>query len=338
MGTNSVGWAVGDGGTIVKTTDGGVTWSAQTSPATGRLWAVKAYDGSTAMATGDNGVVVRTTDGTNWNTMTSPTAEQLFTVDMTGQASAIVGGYASAWRTTDGGVTWTVSASVPSAVATFRHISMVDSLNGFAATSAQAIWKTVDGGANWTTAISVGGANVYTMSMADKLHGFAPAGNGGTLITTSDGWQTISSTTFNVWGAWGSVAADANTYISVAPASSWDYTVADAGANAQVTDYGSAPNNWAGAGNTNMFGVCLQAINGSTTAGPGWTVDGNNTCTAADSDPWKAVPTSVAKLAYAAGAGTTGRADVVWGFRSANNQTPGTYSATVVFEALAPNV
>ncbi len=34
----TVGWAVGDLGTILKTTDGGTTWSSQTSGTTNNLW------------------------------------------------------------------------------------------------------------------------------------------------------------------------------------------------------------------------------------------------------------------------------------------------------------
>jgi hypothetical protein len=218
-----------------------------------------------------------------------------------------------------------------------RDVSMVDASNGFATTAGTPIWKTVDGGANWTVAISIAGANLFGLSMLDASRGVATAG-GGLTYTTTNGWATATTTSFNAYGGNDAVQVDANTAVMVAPSSSYWYTAADAGANAQVTDYGSAPNNWAGSGNSNMFGMCLQAINASTTAAPGWTVDGNGTCTSSDSDPWKAVPATITKLAYVSVAGNTGRADLTWGFRAANNQTPGTYSATVVFEALAPNV
>jgi photosystem II stability/assembly factor-like uncharacterized protein len=63
----AVGWAVGDGGTVVRTTDGGETWVAQRTPGT-------LYDfGAVSFPRGDNevgylsipgtAVLLRTTDG-----------------------------------------------------------------------------------------------------------------------------------------------------------------------------------------------------------------------------------------------------------------------------------
>ena len=57
------GWAVGFGGTIVHTSDGGATWAAQTSGTTNEFFSVEFTDASNGWAVGDNGTIVHTSDG-----------------------------------------------------------------------------------------------------------------------------------------------------------------------------------------------------------------------------------------------------------------------------------
>ena len=66
------GWAVGDSGGIVHTTDGGA-WVAETSGTTSNLKAISASNPSLAWAAGENGALLRTTDsGTTWSTIAGP--------------------------------------------------------------------------------------------------------------------------------------------------------------------------------------------------------------------------------------------------------------------------
>ena len=57
------GWAVGDGGTILATTDGGATWSAQSSGTTVDLGAVAFTDATHGWAVGDGGTILVTANG-----------------------------------------------------------------------------------------------------------------------------------------------------------------------------------------------------------------------------------------------------------------------------------
>jgi photosystem II stability/assembly factor-like uncharacterized protein len=59
---SKVAWAVGTGGTIIKTTDG-ETWEPQASGVATDLRAVEAVDAQTAWAVGADGVILHTTDG-----------------------------------------------------------------------------------------------------------------------------------------------------------------------------------------------------------------------------------------------------------------------------------
>src|SRR5713101_8159986 len=51
--------AVGEPGTILRTTDGGATWSIQSSPTTSTLRGVSFTDANVGTAVGDSGTIVR---------------------------------------------------------------------------------------------------------------------------------------------------------------------------------------------------------------------------------------------------------------------------------------
>src|SRR6266446_357618 len=57
----NTGTVVGEYGTIVRTTDGGNSWTIQASGTTETLWAVSFTDANHGTAVGEGGVIVRTT-------------------------------------------------------------------------------------------------------------------------------------------------------------------------------------------------------------------------------------------------------------------------------------
>jgi photosystem II stability/assembly factor-like uncharacterized protein len=57
------GWAVGDGGVIISTADGGQTWRPQTSGVGDDLFDVKFFDESDGWAVGGGGTMLHTRDG-----------------------------------------------------------------------------------------------------------------------------------------------------------------------------------------------------------------------------------------------------------------------------------
>ena len=93
-------YAVGDGGVILKSTDGGTTWIQKTSNTTNRLNSVYALDISTIMAVGDNGTIVRSSNqGANWTVDASGT-----TANLRGITIGSVGLFVfRAWAVGDGG-------------------------------------------------------------------------------------------------------------------------------------------------------------------------------------------------------------------------------------------
>ena len=59
----STGTAVGFGGTILRTADGGAAWTAQSSGTTNALYGVSFADANSGTAVGDYGTILRTDTG-----------------------------------------------------------------------------------------------------------------------------------------------------------------------------------------------------------------------------------------------------------------------------------
>ena len=107
---SGVGYAVGDAGTILKSTDAGMAWSALTSGTTQNLYDVYFLNEAEGVAVGDGGTIRRTTDGgASWATVVSGVRDGLRSVSFNG-ANGICGGLSQdILYSTDSGATWHVS-------------------------------------------------------------------------------------------------------------------------------------------------------------------------------------------------------------------------------------
>src|SRR6476660_4738195 len=69
---SGIAFVVGDGGTILKSTNAGVTWAPLLSGITNTLYDVHLFDATQGVAVGDLGLILRTTDGgAMWQSVTS---------------------------------------------------------------------------------------------------------------------------------------------------------------------------------------------------------------------------------------------------------------------------
>jgi photosystem II stability/assembly factor-like uncharacterized protein len=112
---NMKGWCVGSGKTVIRTTDGGATWSTVTLMGSGSfdLIGVYFFDDQLGWASGTNGAIIRTTNGgTTWTRINSGTNTDL------------------------------------------NKVVFTDALNGYAAGESGVILKSVTGGTSWTSVAS----------------------------------------------------------------------------------------------------------------------------------------------------------------------------------------
>ena len=200
----SSGWAVGGAAstaTIRHTTNGGDTWTTQTSPVAQLLRSVYAIDANTAIAVGDNGTILRTTDGgANWGSVTSGTTNPLISVSFADAAYGwAVGSIATIKRTSNGGATWgsqtsTVSGHLRGVACASNTI--VTGVGGTTDNLFQTRIRTTGGGSSWTTQVdgTVNGV-VYCVSYVSSTTGMMAGAGGLVYITTNGGsnWPGVTS-------------------------------------------------------------------------------------------------------------------------------------------------
>jgi photosystem II stability/assembly factor-like uncharacterized protein len=106
---SKVGMAVGRWGVVIKTTDGGRSWTQLKHGLTSDLlWSVALLDANTAVAVGQQGVILHTLDGgATWTRRESGTPLWLTGVAFADASRGlIVGNAGTILRTNDGGLTW----------------------------------------------------------------------------------------------------------------------------------------------------------------------------------------------------------------------------------------
>jgi len=177
--------AVGEGGSILRTSDGGATWEFEESGTTAWLEGVAFVNANVGLAVG--GGILRTTDG--GFTWTAQTATFLHLRGVSfGDASTAtaVGDGGRILRTTDGGITWT-----PQDSGTFSQlfaVSFVDANTGWAVGfptyPGPTIIHTTDGGATWKP--QEYDSLLYGVSFVDANMGWA-VGDLGKILRTTDG-------------------------------------------------------------------------------------------------------------------------------------------------------
>lgn len=192
---SNIGTAVGDSGTIIRTTDGGVHWVQQSGVTNKNLFGVYLSDSNGVTVVGDSGIILRTNDGgSSWNThMTEPSVvgvpNYLHSVQMFNTSRGIAVGHITIHRTFDGWNTWTTQISpLPG----LNALSFIDTNHGVAAGGG--IIRTTNGGLNWTTIWTGGDMNFSGVVMIDS-NTFIAVGythQSEVILRTTDGgssWQ-----------------------------------------------------------------------------------------------------------------------------------------------------
>jgi photosystem II stability/assembly factor-like uncharacterized protein len=107
--TPDKGFAVGEDGLILQTTNGGDTWEQHNFPTTDNLYAIHFYDADTGYAVGGTemitGLILKTTDGgASWHKQFIPSNWPLYAVATTGNCASTGGLWCLLFGTTNGGI------------------------------------------------------------------------------------------------------------------------------------------------------------------------------------------------------------------------------------------
>src|SRR4029078_3651198 len=150
------GFAVGDTGTILKSTDAGATWAPLTSGTSNTLHGVYFLDLNQGVAVGDSGTILRTTDGgVTWQSIASGVEDSLRSVSFNGTNGICGGDSQDILYSTDAGASWQIGQSgffgggFPGA----QMLSPTLALGGGQNSIFQALLgASTDGGATWDEA------------------------------------------------------------------------------------------------------------------------------------------------------------------------------------------
>ena len=151
---SGVGYAVGDMGTILKTTDSGSSWNLLNSNTTTQLNDVYFFDDNIGIVVGYFGLILRTTDGgNNWSTIVvTDLFDALLSISFNGTNGICGAESQTIIYSTDSGASWTISQSGFFGGG-FWGAQMLNSTTGFVAgqnsISAPMTGKSTDAGANW---------------------------------------------------------------------------------------------------------------------------------------------------------------------------------------------
>ncbi|OGC05364.1 hypothetical protein A2V82_08460 [candidate division KSB1 bacterium RBG_16_48_16] len=189
--------AVGELGTIVRTTDGGEHWQViyHQVGTSENLNAVFFINNHTGWAVGERGVTIKTTDGgQSWQALDSPTEYHLYDVCFVDENRGfIVGRFGKILRTTDGGASWITLKS--GTQRSLQAIEFIDNKTGITVGSGGTIIKTRDGGETWQVVQAGYAYHLKAVQFVDHELGYA-VGTGGTVLKTRDGgasWSRIDN-------------------------------------------------------------------------------------------------------------------------------------------------
>lgn len=196
----SNGWAVGEVGQILGTSDGGATWVGQHSGVSSRLTQVRFVSTTTGWAVGDGATVVRTTDGgATWvaqaSGLTYPYGNYI--IDVLDSSRAVLRSPSAETRiTVDGGEHWSASVLSPTVVTANGTMWLAQG---------NAVSTSADLGKTSTVSVMIGSSvQITTLDFADDSHGWVLGYDYSTsypyaqvLWRTQDGgasWHKLSTT------------------------------------------------------------------------------------------------------------------------------------------------
>ncbi len=206
------GYVVGSGGTILKTTDLGITWQPLNSTVTEDLWSLRFTTSDVGYAGGDGGIILKTTDrGGNWMKLSTGlkngalhsfifgihTLSDNFIYAVGGDGEV---GEGVVLTSTDAGATWKKTL-VPEAFFLDRCWFITSKIGfavGLSTSGGGVIVKTTDGGATWTQQHAAG-MLIVSVQALDATTVVAVGSGGGIYRSTDEGetWNSISSGTSN---------------------------------------------------------------------------------------------------------------------------------------------
>ena len=276
-GLGSVVIAVGDGGTVLRSVNGGANWSRATGLQGGTTLRGVAVTPSYVYAVGDGGLILKSTDaGATWVAQASATTANLNDVSALDDTNVAAVGDTGVFRITTDGSAWAPPITDPAALTTLRAVSYTTVPNDIWVAGDNGVVRTTTSTSVWTSQDVVG-----TPTLNDLERIPAPSarlvGAGGTLLLGNGlPWTSQSG---GVAGGLGSLTLHG---IGTDGSTTHAFAVGDDGAAIHTIDSGST---WSRANlaGRHLYGVWAPGANiaiavgaqeslWTTTDGTNWTL------------------------------------------------------------------
>jgi photosystem II stability/assembly factor-like uncharacterized protein len=242
------GIAVGAGGQMLASQDGGKSWQAVAPSPTDKALLGVAIGPGRALVVGQSGVILMRDATGAWQAVASGTEERLFAVDVNaGGVAVAVGAFGKILRSADGGVSW--SSVAPSWTEGYTDQGLEPHLydvkvgpDGVITCVGEfgLILRSTDGGLGWAV-LHKGDASLFALDLRGDGVGYA-VGQGGAILRTTDGgatWVDVpSGSTANLLGV--RSAADGRVLVSAMR----DMLASDDGLAWRRVDWGDFGSAW----------------------------------------------------------------------------------------------
>jgi photosystem II stability/assembly factor-like uncharacterized protein len=238
MPTKRVGWVVGELGRILRTEDGGKTWTRQDAGVKKPLLAISCLDTESAWVGGKSGIMFRTNDGgATWQRLAPDTSKHVFDIAFVSRTHGVaVGDWGLMMYSDDGGVTWTLVGIPDDLVMSplaediglepddviLYALAFPDTIHGWTVGEFGTIMATADGGRTWRQQSSPVDTTLFGTYFEDSKKGWA-VGIDAVILHTIDGGVTWRQTTaplgqrsfydIAMSGGYGWIAGDAGTLL-----------------------------------------------------------------------------------------------------------------------------
>lgn len=193
FGNSLIGYACGEGGLLMKTTDGGNSGFYLDPGTTENLMDVAFVDADTGYVVGALGTILKTIDGgATWSVLTSSITNTINAVAAPAPDMVVIGSSSTskALKSTDYGVSWT-DITPAGLTQTIWDIFFLDTTTGWlAAQNSGKVYRTTDGGATWNESTTNSLVVPNSVKFKDANVGFVTNNNNGNVFKSTDGGAT----------------------------------------------------------------------------------------------------------------------------------------------------
>ena len=191
-----IGYLVGDNGLVLKTNNGGSTWSKAALMTSDNFRCVNMLTKDTIMVISGSNLYTSRNGGNSWQKRELPTYSMTTSFFINSNVGFVENESGSVFKTINGGVTWKqVVAPVtdPFYSVEIQRIQFVTKQIGYATRQGSLIMKTIDGGETWNSVVAdFNSPSFHGLHFIDENRGFI-SGVFHQIKMTVDGGKTWSS-------------------------------------------------------------------------------------------------------------------------------------------------